>query len=106
MVCGSAERVEILIERRHQVEFFLSRLFPGRWDEVKQPSLDELKGIIMVRMRIQEGSLKKRAGLPAEGRPVFGGEKLYEQACWAGTLPIASCVGFAEYASRLKQPFG
>lgn len=106
MVFGNAEPVEDLGERRNQLEFFLSRLFPGRWDEVKQPSLDELKGIIMVRMRIQEGSLKKRAGLPADGRPVFGGEKLYEQACWAGTLPIASCVGFAEDASRLKESVG
>jgi ferredoxin-NADP reductase/nitroimidazol reductase NimA-like FMN-containing flavoprotein (pyridoxamine 5'-phosphate oxidase superfamily) len=106
MVFGNAEPVESLDERRDQLEFFLSRLFPGRWDEVKQPSRDELKGIIMVRMRIQEGSLKQRAGLPGDGRPVFGGEKLYEQACWAGTLPIAACVGVAEDANRLKETVG
>jgi ferredoxin-NADP reductase/nitroimidazol reductase NimA-like FMN-containing flavoprotein (pyridoxamine 5'-phosphate oxidase superfamily) len=103
MVFGNAEPVESLQERRDQLEFFLSRLFPGRWEEVKQPSPDELKGIIMVRMRIQEGSLKRRAGLPADGRAVFGGEKLFEQACWAGTLPIEECVGFAEDANRLKE---
>jgi hypothetical protein len=67
--------VESLYERRSQLEFFHSRLFP------EQPSLGELKRIIMVRMRIQEGSLKKRAGLPGDGRPGFGGEKLYEQTC-------------------------
>jgi ferredoxin-NADP reductase/nitroimidazol reductase NimA-like FMN-containing flavoprotein (pyridoxamine 5'-phosphate oxidase superfamily) len=103
MVFGNAEPVESLDERRNQLEFFLTRLFPGRWDEVKQPSLEELKGIIMVRMRIQEGSLKTRAGLPGDGRPVFGGEKLYEQACWAGTLPMATCVGSAEDANRLNE---
>ncbi len=106
MVFGNAEPVESLDERRNQLEFFLTRLFPGRWDEVKQPSLDELKGIIMVRMRIQEGSLKKRAGLPGDGRPVFGGEKLYQQACWAGTLPMATCVGSAEDANRLNESVG
>ncbi|MEH2512688.1 ferredoxin-NADP reductase/nitroimidazol reductase NimA-like FMN-containing flavoprotein (pyridoxamine 5'-phosphate oxidase superfamily) [Nitrobacteraceae bacterium AZCC 1564] len=102
MVFGNPEPVESLEERRNQLEFFLSRLFPGRWDEVRQPSLDELRSIIMVRMRIQEGSLKKRAGLPGDGRPIFGGEKLFEQACWAGTLPIATCVGTAQDANRLK----
>jgi ferredoxin-NADP reductase/nitroimidazol reductase NimA-like FMN-containing flavoprotein (pyridoxamine 5'-phosphate oxidase superfamily) len=106
MVFGNAEPVESLDERRHQLEFFLARLFPGRWDEVKQPSPEELRGIIMVRMRIQEGSLKRRAGLPGDGRPVFGGEKLFEQVCWAGTLPIESCVGTAEDASRLKEQVG
>jgi hypothetical protein len=54
--------VESLYERRSQLEFFHSRLFP------EQLSLGELKSIIMVRMRIQEGSLKK-ARWPARRRP-------------------------------------
>ena len=101
MVFGSPEPVEDLGERRAQLEFFLSRLFPGRWDEVKQPSHDELRGIIMVRMPMQEASLKRRAGAPADGRAVFGGEKLFEQTCWAGTLPLSLCVGQPEDADRL-----
>jgi ferredoxin-NADP reductase/nitroimidazol reductase NimA-like FMN-containing flavoprotein (pyridoxamine 5'-phosphate oxidase superfamily) len=102
MVFGSPEPVESLAERRHQLQFFLNRLFPGRWSEVKQPTEAELNGIIMVRMKVEEGSLKRRAGAPGDGRPVFGGETLFEQECWAGVLPIQTHIGRGEAGPRLK----
>ena len=103
MVYGRTEPVESLDERLAQLQFFLESRFPGRWAEIKQPTLHELKGILMVRMRIQEGSLKRRAGPPADGLPIFGGEALYAQACWAGEIPIGAVAYPGRPGARLKE---
>lgn len=102
MVFGRAEKIESLDERLAQLRRFLDTRFPGRWDEVKQPTLAELNSIIMVRMKIEEASLKRRAGPPADGAAVFGGEALYEQACWAGEIPLATVALPGKAAKRLK----
>jgi ferredoxin-NADP reductase/nitroimidazol reductase NimA-like FMN-containing flavoprotein (pyridoxamine 5'-phosphate oxidase superfamily) len=62
MVYGRTESVDSLQERLAQLQVFLGSRFPGRWDEVKQPNLHELRSIHMVRLRIEEASLKRRAG--------------------------------------------
>lgn len=103
MVYGATEPVDSLEDRMEQLQRFLASRFPGRWEEIKQPSLHELKSILMVRMRIQEGSLKRRAGPPADGLPIFGGEALYGQACWAGEIPLGVVAYPGRPAARLKE---
>jgi|GEM_PF-51339 len=103
MVYGITEPVESLEDRMEQLQRFLASRFPGRWEEIRQPSLHELKSILMVRMQIQEGSLKRRAGPPADGLPIFGGEALYAQACWAGEIPLGVVAYPGRPAARLKE---
>ncbi len=102
MVYGRTESVDSLEERLAQLQVFLGSRFPGRWDEVKQPNLHELRSIHMVRLRIEEASLKRRAGPPADGLAIFGGEALYEQACWAGEVPLRTVAYPGRPAARLK----
>lgn len=106
MVFGRPEPVAEVQARREQLKFFLSRYFPGRWDEVRQPSEAELHSIIMVRMRIEEGSAKRRAGPPADGLAIFGGEALYRQQCWAGEIPLATVALPGRPAKRLHESVG
>lgn len=106
MAYGRPQPVESLQERQRQLKRFLDSRFPGRWDEVRQPSLHELHGIIMVRMPIEEASLKRRAGPPADGLAIFGGEALYRQACWAGEVPLNTIALPARPASRLHVDVG
>ncbi|TXI85310.1 MAG: hypothetical protein E6Q40_07900, partial [Cupriavidus sp.] len=103
MVFGRPEPVTDPAERRAQLRHFLSRYFPGRWDEVRQPSEAELHSIIMVRMRIDEGSAKRRAGPPADGLAIFGGEALFAQQCWAGEIPLATVALPGRPARRLHE---
>ncbi|WP_051320558.1 pyridoxamine 5'-phosphate oxidase family protein [Cupriavidus sp. amp6] len=103
MVFGRPEGVAAPKARREQLEYFLSRYFPGRWHEVKQPSEAELHSIIMVRMRIEEGSAKRRSGPPADGLAIFGGEALYKQQCWAGEIPLATVALPGRPAKRLHE---
>lgn len=102
MVFGTPEPIQNPQERKRQLTFFLNRLFPGRWDEVKQPDDAELNAVLMVRMKVDEGSFKMRTGPPGDGRSVFGGESLFEQKCWAGVLPIQTSIVQAEPGPRLK----
>jgi len=103
MVYGRTEPVDSLQERLSQLQCFLESRFPGRWKEVKQPNLHELKSILMVRMRIEEGALKRRSGPPADGLAIFGGEALYAQACWAGEVPLGVVAYPGRPAARLKE---
>jgi len=103
MVFGRPEAVAEPAARREQLEYFLTRYFPGRWDEVKQPTEAELHSIIMVRMRIDEGSAKRRSGPPADGLAIFGGEALYSQQCWAGEIPLATVALPGRPAKRLHE---
>jgi ferredoxin-NADP reductase/nitroimidazol reductase NimA-like FMN-containing flavoprotein (pyridoxamine 5'-phosphate oxidase superfamily) len=106
MAYGRTEPVESLEDRLEQLKHFLDSRFPGRWEEVKQPSLHELKSILMVRMQIQEGSLKRRAGPPADGLAIFGGEALYAQACWAGEVPLGVVAYPGRPGARLNAEVG
>ncbi|WP_181184580.1 pyridoxamine 5'-phosphate oxidase family protein [Cupriavidus pinatubonensis] len=101
MVFGRPKPVAEPAARREQLEYFLSRYFSGRWDEVKQPSEGEVHSTIMVRMRIEEGSAKRRAGPPGDGLAIFGGEALYRRHCWAGEIPLATVALPSRPARRL-----
>ncbi|WP_444911426.1 pyridoxamine 5'-phosphate oxidase family protein [Microbulbifer sp. PAAF003] len=53
---------------------------PGRWDQVRLPSLQERKGTALMRMTIEEGAFKSRTGAPSDNKedlalPVWSGVK-------------------------------
>ena len=58
---------------------------------------------ILTRVTIFGWSFRQYFRWPGDGRPAFGGEKLYEQVCWAGTLPIENVIGTPESANRLHE---
>ncbi|WP_444929853.1 pyridoxamine 5'-phosphate oxidase family protein [Microbulbifer sp. SSSA002] len=53
---------------------------PGRWDQVRPPSLQERKGTALMRLTIEEGAFKRRSGAPVDNSadsalPVWSGVK-------------------------------
>ena len=65
------------------LEAFTERLVPGRWDEVRWPTPQELKGTRVLALDLDEASAKVRTGPPVDD------DEDYERDVWAGVIPLA-----------------
>jgi uncharacterized protein len=87
VVLGTATPVEGHDERLRALEAFTERLVPGRWSEVRPPSVQELKGVRVLAMRLDEASAKVRTGPPLDDSDD------YELPVWAGVIPLEIACG-------------
>jgi len=94
MAFGHAELVPD-DEKLVVLEDFVERLFPGRWPELRPPTVQEMKATTVVRMRLGEVSAKIRTGQPVDD------EEDYALPVWAGVLPVTSGLGMPESDPRL-----
>lgn len=94
MLLGTLERVTDDAEATTALEAFTERLVPGRWDEVRPPSRQELKGTHVLRLPIAEGSAKVRTGGPVDDEPD------YAMDVWAGVIPLTTTAGPLEPDAR------
>jgi nitroimidazol reductase NimA-like FMN-containing flavoprotein (pyridoxamine 5'-phosphate oxidase superfamily) len=89
VVLGEARVVTETHEILRALQLFTETLVPGRWDEVRAPSRQELKGTKVLAMTLDEASAKVRAGPPSDD------EEDYELGVWAGVIPISLTSGEA-----------
>jgi nitroimidazol reductase NimA-like FMN-containing flavoprotein (pyridoxamine 5'-phosphate oxidase superfamily) len=82
MVFGTARAVEGASEHAAAVRAFTERLVPGRWQEVRAPTENELKAIRVLALPLDEASAKIRTGPPVDD------EDDYELNAWAGVIPV------------------
>ncbi len=82
VVLGSARPVEEISERMAALEAFTERIVPGRWSEVRPPTIKELKAIHVLALPLDEASAKVRTGPPVDD------EEDYELPVWAGVIPL------------------
>lgn len=73
------------------LESLTNQLIPGRWDECRPPSRQELKGTSVLEMPLSEGSAKVRSGGPTDdpedlSLPHWAGE-VPRQVTWGPPLP-------------------
>lgn len=83
MLFGKPETVDDPEEKKRQLEIFIERLSPGRWDQLRPMHDNELKATGIMCMTIDEGSAKVRAAPPADDASD------YDWPVWAGVLPIS-----------------
>ena len=62
-------------------------MIPGRWDEVRQPTEEELKMTSVLSLRLDEASAKVRSGPPLDD------EEDYALNVWAGVVPVSLIAG-------------
>jgi hypothetical protein len=79
---GRAVRVTDLDEVRTMVAALLDHLAPGRSADARPPTPEELRTTLVLRLPIQEGSAKVRAGGPIDDEEDLG------LPIWAGELPL------------------
>jgi nitroimidazol reductase NimA-like FMN-containing flavoprotein (pyridoxamine 5'-phosphate oxidase superfamily) len=65
------------------------RLVPGRWDDVRQPTPQEMKATTVISFSIAEASAKVRIGPPKDDA------EDYALPIWAGVLPLSLTPGAA-----------
>ncbi len=81
VVLGTAQ-VATGNDKLHGLHIITEHLMPGRWDDARQPSEQELKATTVLKLPLKEASAKVRSGGPKEDP-----EDL-PSALWAGVLPF------------------
>jgi uncharacterized protein len=94
VVLGTPALVEDVDEKREALHAFTDHIAPGRWEEARQPTDQELKATWILSVPLDEASAKIRTG-PPEDEP----EDL-DLPVWAGVVPIHLAAGPSEYDWR------
>jgi nitroimidazol reductase NimA-like FMN-containing flavoprotein (pyridoxamine 5'-phosphate oxidase superfamily) len=95
VIFGRPEAVEDAAEKRRVLRLFVERVAPGRWEELRPATDQEIKGTGVVRLSLTEASAKIRTGPPIDD------EEDYGDPVWAGVVPVSLVCGVAEPDSRL-----
>ena len=87
VVLGTAEPVTDRAEKVAALTAFSDTILPGRWDEVRGPTPQELKATAILGLPLTEASAKVRTGPPGDDEPD------YALPVWAGVIPTALVQG-------------
>ena len=88
--------VEVSGEEKERGLFVISEnVLKGRWQEVRPPSVQELKATAVLRMTIESASAKIRTGPPKDD------EDDYALPIWAGVVPLRQAFGMPEADAKL-----
>lgn len=69
-------------EKQHALKVLTNHAIPGRWNDVRLPSQQELDATIVVKLAIEEASAKIRTGPPVDVEVDQGRD------AWSGVIPI------------------
>jgi nitroimidazol reductase NimA-like FMN-containing flavoprotein (pyridoxamine 5'-phosphate oxidase superfamily) len=97
VVFGRARVVESDAEKMEALLAFMEHIVPGRWDEVREPTKQELDATLVLSLALDEASAKVRTGPPIDD------EEDYELPIWAGVLPLHVNAGGAVEDPRLLE---
>ena len=86
VILGRATQVTSDAEKNAALEAFTNHVVPGRWDDVRQPTEQELKATTVLALPLEEVSAKVRTGGPVDDEPY------YALPVWAGVLPLEVAV--------------
>lgn len=87
VVFGTAQLVLDRDEKMDALRRFTNHIVPGRWEEARIPSDQELKATSVLRLPMEEVSAKVRTGPPIDD------EEDYAIPIWAGVVPIRMRAG-------------
>ncbi|HYA63843.1 MAG TPA: pyridoxamine 5'-phosphate oxidase family protein [Candidatus Sulfotelmatobacter sp.] len=82
VILGTARLVDDAAEKLKALRLFTEHVMKGRWDDVRQPTEQELKATTVLALPLEEVSAKVRTGGPVDD------EADYALPVWAGVLPL------------------
>jgi hypothetical protein len=94
---GRAERILDPQEKERALKAFMDSAFPGRWAELRPVTAQELKATGVLRLRIDEFSVKRRDGPPVEGVAD------HDWPAWSGVVPLYLSAGAPAPASGAEE---
>jgi hypothetical protein len=74
-------------EKLHALTVLSEQIIPGRWEQARKPTPQEIKGTTVLAFPIEEGSAKIRSGEPHDNA------EDYALPIWAGQLPLKLTAG-------------
>ena len=96
VILGTAKLVEDPAEKMEALRLFTEHIMKGRWDEIRWPNEQEMKGTTVLRLKLEEVSAKVRVGGPVDD------EEDYSLPVWAGVLPLTQTKGTPIPDEKLK----
>ena len=84
VLLGRARLVEEEAEKRAALQAVVEHIVPGRWEDVRPPTENELRATSVLAIPIEEASAKVRAGGPQDD------EEDYALPAWAGVIPLVT----------------
>lgn len=90
VILGTARLMEEPAEKMEALRVFTEHVMKGRWDDVRQPTEQELKATTVLALPLEEVSAKVRTGGPVDD------EADYTLPVWAGVLPLEVIAGSPE----------
>lgn len=96
VIFGTAFVVSEPEEKLKALHAFTEHVVPGRWEEVRQPSRNELAGTLVLSVPLVEVSAKVRTGPPVDD------EADYSLPVWAGEIPLRVVATTPIEDSRLQ----
>ena len=82
VILGRARTVDDVREKTEALRQFTNHVVRDRWDEVRQPTAQELKATTVLAMHLTESSAKVRSGPPKDD------EADSSWPAWAGVIPL------------------
>ena len=97
---GTAHEVTDPEEKLAALRAFTERIAPGRWDELRAPTDQEMKATAVMSMPLEEVAAKVRQGGPKDDAEDM------DQPVWAGHVPVGLVSGepVTDRASRITTP--
>jgi len=96
VILGTAKVVEDPNEKMEALRLFTEHIMKGRWDEIRWPNEQEMKGTTVLALPLEEVSAKVRVGGPVDD------EEDYSLPVWAGVLPLNTTTAAPIPDTRLK----
>ena len=84
---GCASLIESEEEKMHALKVLSEQIIPGRWEQARRPTPQEVKGTTVLAFPIVEGTAKIRSGEPHDNA------EDYALPIWAGQLPLKLTAG-------------
>src|SRR5580704_5969363 len=86
VILGTARLITNPAEKMEALRIFTDHVMKGRWDDVRQPTEQELRATTVLALPLEEVSAKVRTGGPIDD------ENDYNLPTWAGVLPLETSV--------------
>lgn len=97
VIFGRATTVEEKQAKLDALFAFSEHVIPGRWNDVREPTDQELKATTVLSLPLEEVSAKVRVGPPIDD------EEDYAMNVWAGVLPLHLVAGKPVNDPRLPE---
>lgn len=94
---GTALEIEDPTGKMAALKVVSDQMLPGRWEEARHPTENELKATKVLEVKIEEASSKVRTGPPGDDAPD------YELDIWARVVPVRQVFDLPNPDPNLKE---